>query len=235
LAHTWDGISTFIALSEFQRELLVRGGLDARQIVVKPNFVKQPGVAGEGSGGYALFVGRLTPEKGIRTVLKAWERNALPMPLKIMGDGPLADEVSRKAAGLPLVEYLGQRSTPEIYAAMADARFLIFSSEWYEPFALTIVESFSLGTPVLAADLPSIAELVRNWQTGLRFNPCDANDLVAKASLLLADKVGYQEMRRNCRSIYEQRYTDKVNYKLLMDIYNQTIDSAHARHIGLSA
>ena len=235
LVHTWNGVTTFISLSEFQRDWLIRGGVDAGQIVVKPNFVKQPCGPGEGNGGYALFVGRLTPEKGIRTVLKTWERELLSVPLKIMGDGPLADEVRQRAAGLPLVEYLGQRTATEIYAAMSDARFLIFSSEWYEPFALTIVESFSMGTPVLAADLPSIAELVQDGQTGLRFTPGDENDLAAKAALLIADSAAYREMRRNCRSVYEQRYTDKVNNKLLVDTYNQAIDSAHARHIGPSA
>jgi glycosyltransferase involved in cell wall biosynthesis len=234
LAHTWDGVSIFIALSEFQRELLIRGGLDPRQIVVKPNFVRQPDSAGDGRGGYALFVGRLTPEKGIRTVLKTWEGNLLSIPLKIMGDGPLAEEVRRRTAALPLVEYIGQRSTEEIYAAMASASFLIFSSEWYEPFSLTIVESLSLGTPILAANLPSIAELVKDGQTGLRFTPGDANDLAAKATLLLSSFVDYQQMRRSCRSIYEQCYTDKVNYKLLLNIYRQAIASTQSQTLSAS-
>jgi glycosyltransferase involved in cell wall biosynthesis len=228
LTHTWDGVSIFIALSEFQRELLIRGGLDSRQIVVKPNFVKQSGSAGEGRGEYALFVGRLTPEKGIRTVLKAWEENLISIPLKIMGDGPLVEEVRQRSAALPLVEYLGQRSRAEIYAAMSDASFLIFSSEWHEPFPLTIVESLSLGTPVLAADLPSIAELVKDGQTGLRFTAGDADDLAAKAFLLLSRMDDYRKMRRSCRSIYEQRYTEKINYQLLLNIYCKAIASTQA-------
>jgi glycosyltransferase involved in cell wall biosynthesis len=220
-SHTWNGISSFIALSEFQKELLIRGGVDGARIAVKPNFVKETGEIGTGSGGYALYVGRLTPEKGIRTVIKAWAENKLPMPLKIMGDGPLADEVSEKASSLPQVEYLGQQPAPEVYAAMAGALFLICASECHEAFGLTIVEAFSRGTPVLAADIESTAELVKDSQTGLRFAVGDAHDLAAKASLLYADTADYQEMRRQCRRIYEERYTDKINYKLLMDIYTQ--------------
>lgn len=221
LAHTWRGVSTFIALSEFQRDLLIRGGVDAARTVVKPNFVKQEQGAGTGRGGYALFAGRLTPEKGIRTVLSAWERDLIPMPLKIMGDGPLASEVQRRVAGMPRAEYLGQRTAPEVSSAMADARFIIFPSESYETFALTIVEAFSRGTPVLAADLESIWELVRDGETGLRFAPGDADDLAAKGRCLLSDTSAYRAMRLRCRSLYEERFTEEINYGLLMDIYGR--------------
>jgi glycosyltransferase involved in cell wall biosynthesis len=104
---------------------------------------------------------------------------------------------------------------------MAGALFLICASECHEAFGLTIVEAFSRGTPVLAADIESTAGLVKDSQTGLRFAVGDAHDLAAKASLLYADTADYQEMRRQCRRIYEERYTDKINYKLLMDIYTQ--------------
>jgi glycosyltransferase involved in cell wall biosynthesis len=230
LAHTWDRVSTFIAVSEFQRSLLIRGGIDPAHIVVKPNFVKDIGNPGDGNGGYALFVGRLTPAKGIRTVLKAWSDNKIPIHLKIMGDGPLANEVREQAASLPQVEYLGQRASDEVYAAMASARFLIFSSESYEPFALTIVEALSRGTPVLAADLASVTELVQVGRTGFRFTPGDADDLAAKASMLLENAATYREMRRHCRSLYEQRYTDTINYELLMDIYERASISAHTQN-----
>ncbi|HEY4378865.1 MAG TPA: glycosyltransferase family 4 protein [Acidobacteriaceae bacterium] len=229
LAHTWDRVSTFIAVSEHQRALLIRGGVPPAQIVVKPNFVKDRGLLGKGEGGYALFVGRLTEAKGIRTILKAWAGNKVALPLKIMGDGPLADEVRTQAEALPHVQYLGQRTTEEVYAAMAGAKFLLFASESYEPFALTIVEAFSQGTPVLAADLPSIAELVKDGTTGLRFEPGNPDDLAAKASSFLADPVAYQRMRQTCRNIYAERYTDTINYALLMDIYRQARVPLQAR------
>ncbi len=142
---TWEGVSVFIALTEFQRRLLVRGGVDAAKTIVKPNFVRESSDAGDGSGGYALFAGRLTVEKGIRTVLRAWEENAGLPPLKIMGDGPLADEVRARAIRTPGVEYLGQQSSEEVRAAMGEAQFLVFPSECHEAFGLSVVEAFSRG------------------------------------------------------------------------------------------
>jgi glycosyltransferase involved in cell wall biosynthesis len=225
-AHTWDGVSLFIALTQFQRGLLIRGGLDPTRIIVKPNFLRETGRTGEGKGGYALFVGRLTPEKGIRTVLDAWEQNKVSLPLKIMGDGPLADEVRRRAVRRADVEYLGHQPSTEVYDAMANARFLVFPSECYEAFGLTIVEAFSRGTPVLAADSESIAELVKDGHTGLRFRPGDSDDLAAKAALISADTATYQAMRRQCRKSYEERYTEERNYKMLIDIYDLAIQSS---------
>jgi glycosyltransferase involved in cell wall biosynthesis len=122
---------------------------------------------------------------------------------------------------------LGQRTLSEVYAAMAGARFLICASECHEAFGLTIVEAFSRGTPVLAADIESTAELVKDGQTGLRFTPGDADDLAAKANSLLADTQVYPEMRRQCRRVYEERYTDSINYKLLMDVYKLAGVPAH--------
>jgi glycosyltransferase involved in cell wall biosynthesis len=229
IAHTWDDVSTFIAVSEYQRDLLIRGGVPSAQVVVKPNFVKHPGKPGAGDGEYALYVGRLTPQKGIRTILNAWAGNKIAIKLKIMGDGPLAEEVRERTKALPCVQYLGQQSPESVRAAMAGAKFLIFASESYEPFALTIVEAFSQGTPVLAADVASVVELVKHGSTGFRFTPSDSDDLVAKASAFLADPAVYAEMRRECRRIYEERYTDTINYRLLMDIYRRARISTGAR------
>jgi glycosyltransferase involved in cell wall biosynthesis len=224
MVHTWDGVTTFIAVSEYQKALLIRGGVDADKITVKPNFVKRTNELGSGGGGYALFVGRLTAAKGIRTVLRAWSENRISTPLRIMGDGPLVDEVRETVLNFPQVQYLGQKSPAEVYAAMADARFVICSSECPETFGLTAIEALSRGTPVLAADTASVRELIEDGQNGLCFTPGDPDDLAAKASVLVADDATYQEMRRNCRAVYEKRYTDSVNYKLLMDIYQRAID-----------
>ena len=235
VANTWQGVSSFIALSEFQRSLLIAGGIPPARIVIKPNFIRAAGGPGDGRGGYALFAGRLTPEKGIRTALDAWERNQISIPLRIMGDGPLLAEVRERAARHPQIDYLGQRSPAFVSAAMAEARFLLFPSEWYEPFALTVVEAFSRGTPVLAANLESISELVRPGLTGLHFKPGDAADLSAKASLLVADTPAYLRMRECCRSTYEQRYTAPINYQLLMSIYQRASTSARAQTLGNEA
>jgi glycosyltransferase involved in cell wall biosynthesis len=220
---TWNGVSKFIAVSAFQRGLLIRGGMDAAQIVVKPNFVKDTGGAGNGKGGYALFVGRLAEEKGIRTVLKAWREHGSLPPLKIMGDGPLVGEVRESVKGLRGVEFLGHCTAQQVAAAMAEARVVVFPSESYEPFALAIVEAFSVGTPVIGADLESIYELVEDGRTGLRFRAGDADDLAAKVLSIGRDGGAYRAMRRECRQVYEERYTSEINYRLLANIYESAI------------
>jgi glycosyltransferase involved in cell wall biosynthesis len=228
LAHTWDGISTFIALSEYQRRLLIQSGMEAGRITVKPNFVKDTGEVGNGRGGYALFVGRLMPEKGIRTLLNAWDLNRVSLPLWIMGNGPLADEVRERAMTRSNVEYFGHQSAPDVFSAMSNARFLICASECVEAFGLTIVESLSRGTPVLAAYSDSVAELVEEGKTGLYFASGDADDLATKAAQLASDTSTYSEMRVQCRRTFEERYTDKSNYKLLMEIYRRACRTARA-------
>jgi glycosyltransferase involved in cell wall biosynthesis len=131
----------------------IEGGLPAEKIVVKPNFVyPDPGV-GLGSGGYALYVGRLSEEKGVDTLLEAWEQLSVKIPLKIVGDGPLASQVAEFTKRLPQVEWLGRRGIAEVHALMGESKFLIFPSKWYETFGRVAVEAFAKGTPVIASKI----------------------------------------------------------------------------------
>jgi glycosyltransferase involved in cell wall biosynthesis len=222
-AHTWDRVDLFIAVSGFEREILVRGGLPPEKVVAKPNFVgsdtwKSEKDAEEG----ALFVGRLSPEKGIRTLLSAWNTGKIPLRLKIIGDGPMAEEVRSFAAGKTDVEYLGAQPPDKVYREMAKAKFLVFSSEWYETFGRTVVEAFSQGTPVLAADLGGISELVEEGVTGYRFAPGDVDALIAGAHRF-CDGKDYEQMRITCRNIFLSKFTAETNYELLTDIYAKAI------------
>ncbi|MGA2887712.1 MAG: glycosyltransferase family 4 protein [Terracidiphilus sp.] len=223
LAHTWDRIDLFIAVSEFEREILIGGGLPAGKVVVKPNFVNSyPWNAERNTEDTALFVGRLSPEKGIRTLLSAWTSGRIPLRLKIIGDGPMAEEVSACATTNIGVEYLGEHSSETVYREMTKAKFLVFPSECFETFGRTVVEAFSRGTPVLAADLGSVRELVEDGVTGYRFTPKDANALVAGA-LRFPDGEVYKQMSTNCRSLYLSKFTAEINYTLLMKIYAKAI------------
>jgi glycosyltransferase involved in cell wall biosynthesis len=234
-AGTWDAVTLFLAVSEFQRELLVRGGVGAAKTVVKPNFVRDGGV-GDGRGGHVLFAGRLTAEKGIRTVLHAWESNRKLPLLKIMGDGPLADEVRTRAAQLQHVEYLGQQPQESAAEAMRGAAFLLFASECYEALPLVMLEAFSCGTPVLAAALPSVMDMVRDGDTGLRFQAGDAADLATKVFEMISIPERYAAMRARCRSEYERKYSEQINYRRLMEIYGMAMaererGNVPARHL----
>jgi glycosyltransferase involved in cell wall biosynthesis len=223
LVHTWDAVDLFVAVSDFQREILIRGGLPAQKIVVKPNFVGSDTERAEiNKEQFALFVGRLSPEKGIGTLLSAWNTGRIPLRLKIIGDGPMADEVRACAASNTGVEYLGFQPTDAVYREMAKARFLVFPSEWYEALSRTVIEAFSRGTPVLAASLGAVRELVEEGVTGYLFPPGDVDALIA-GTLRFPCGEEYEQMRSNCRKLFESKFTAEINYSLLTEIYAKAI------------
>ncbi|WP_414544538.1 glycosyltransferase family 4 protein [Nostoc sp. CCY0012] len=217
---TWlEMVDVYICLTEFARQKFIAGGLPAEKIVVKPNFVHpDPGI-GEGSGGYALFVGRLSVEKGLDTLLAAWQQLDVKVPLKIIGDGPLASQVMEAAKKLPQVEWLGRKSMSEVHKLMGEAMFVIFPSKWYETFGRVAVEAFAKGTPVIAANIGAIAELVDSGRTGLHFAPGDPNDLAAKVQWAIANPALIAQMRREARAEFEAKYTAQQNYSRIMAIY----------------
>ncbi|MFY9852510.1 MAG: glycosyltransferase family 4 protein [Terracidiphilus sp.] len=221
--HTWDRVDLFIAVSSFEREILIRGGLPSEKVVVKTNFCDfRVAQTDDLTEDFALYVGRLSPEKGIRTLLLAWKQGRVPIRLKIIGDGPLAEEVGACAAANTNIEYLGLQPADAVCQEMAKAKFLVFPSEWFETFGRTIIEAFSQGTPVLAADLGSARELVSEGLTGYFFPPGDV-DALAAGALRFGAGEGYKQMRVNCRSLFLSRFTAEINYARLMEIYAQAI------------
>lgn len=217
---TWSScVDRYVALSQFARHKLVGFGLPAEKIVVKPNFLADPG-DGNGRREYALFIGRLVPEKGVRTLLAAWRTLPSPVRLLIAGDGPLRDEV-RQAVGRSKggIEWLGQVSNDKAVQLAQGARFLIFPSEWYEGFPVTLVESFACRTPVIAARIGSVAEITVDGETGLHFRAGDAEDLAAKIEWACAHPDELSEMGRAARRAFLAKYTPQENYRALMEVY----------------
>jgi len=217
---TWTKmVDVYVALTEFAQDKFIEGGLPAEKIVVKPNFVAEDPGPGGGSDGYALFVGRLSPEKGIETMLAAWDRLRTGVPLKIVGDGPLRDRVIRAASRQPNVEWLGYKTVAEVHALMKRAGVLVFPSEWYETFGRVAVEAFAAGTPVIAANIGAVGELVEHGRTGLHFRPGDPEDLATRVGWALSHPAELGRMREEARAEYEAKYTAERNYRALMEIY----------------
>lgn len=223
--NTWSrAVDIFITLTEFSRQKFIEGGFAPDKVVVKPNFVApDPGI-GTGAGNYALYVGRLSVEKGLDTLIEAWEQLDTPIPLKIVGDGPLKDMVEKAAYQYPPIEYLGRQPLPEVHRLMGEARCLIFPSKWYETFGRVAVEAFAKGTPVVAANIGAIAELVGTSGAGLLFEPGRAADLAHQLCqfwFLSADD--HNVMRQLARTEFEQNYTAQANYRALIDIYAKVV------------
>lgn len=223
---TWRRrVTLFIALTEFARSKFVEYGLPAERIVVKPNFVPEDPGAGGGDGNYALYVGRLSSEKGIGTLLAAWTGLAGAPELVVVGDGPLRPPAERSPAG---IRFLGRLPRREVYRLMRDAKFVVVPSEVYETFGRVAVEAFAAGTPVLAARIGALAEVVADGRTGLIFAPGDVDDLRRKALALSGEPGRLARMRSEARAEYERKYTPESNYRTLLRIYEQALRQAPA-------
>jgi glycosyltransferase involved in cell wall biosynthesis len=224
---TWRReVDVYIVLSEFGRKKFIEGGLPPDKLLVKPNFLDPVPAIGTGSGDYALFVGRLSVEKGITTLLEAWPRIYADtgVKLKIIGDGPLRANVetaSKNAAGIEYLGWLDLRQ--EGYATMGAAQALIFPSICYETQGMTIVESMATGTPVLASRLGSRAEMIAEGQTGLLFMAGDTEDLARQARVLLSNQAARLRMRHAARVEFLNRYTAEQNYPLLLGCYEAAL------------
>lgn len=225
-ARTWtDKVDVYVALTDFARMKFIEGGLPAEKIAVKPNFLAEDPGAGSGAGKFALFVGRLSPEKGVETLLAAWNRMESDVTLKIVGDGPLAPEVAEKVGGRRDVEWLGRRAHGEVIDLMKEAHVLIFPSLWYEGFPMTIVEAFAAGLPVVASRLGSMSSLIDHKRTGLHFRAGDAGDLASKVAWAFAHPGEVNGMRRRARAEFENKYDAARNYDMLLAIYERAMAS----------
>jgi len=226
---TWKHrVDRYIALTEFARSKCIAGGLPAERVVVKPNFIHPDPGAGDGAGAYALFVGRLSPEKGVRTLLAAWRRLGNVMPLRVVGDGPLAAEVRAAQDSNASVCHLGRKTPGEVLELIGAARCLVCPSEWYEGLPRVVVESLARGTPVIASRIGSLAELVQHGRTGLHFRAGDSDDLVSQVTRMAAHSPEYAAMRRAARAEFEARYTEAANYAMLMTIYESVMAPTRA-------
>lgn len=224
---TWSReVDVFIALTEFSRRKFLEGGLPERKLIVKPNFVYPDVCAGGGAGKYFIFVGRLAPEKGIVTLLKAWELVSKNVVLKVVGDGPLEAQVKEAASRLHNVQWLGRRRKEEVYSLVSDAACLVFPSEWYEGMPRTIIESLAVGTPILAANIGAMNEMIRHNETGVLFKAGDSRELYLAARSLSEDTYLIRAMRRHARSDFEAKYTAERNLPLLLNVYEQAVRTA---------
>jgi glycosyltransferase involved in cell wall biosynthesis len=223
---TWrKAVDVYVALTAFSRGKFVAGGLPADKLLVKSNFVYPDPGTGAGAGQYGVFVGRLSAEKGVETLLKAWQSLGDRVPLKIVGDGPLAETVRAAAAQGAGVEWLGSKPLAEVYPLIGEAAFLVLPSQCYENFPRVVIEAFAKGTPVIASRLGAMAEVVDHGRTGLHFEPGDALDLAVKVRNLVDDPLLQSRMRRAAREEYEGKYTAECNYETLTGIYEQALSA----------
>jgi glycosyltransferase involved in cell wall biosynthesis len=226
---TWQKlIDTYLVATEFYKQKFIEAGFPAEKIIVKPHFIQSVPVPGspEQKGKYVLFIGRLDPEKGIRTMLNAWQN--LNIPLIIRGDGQLEQE-SRgiiQNHQMNSISMIKRLSAIDLAQLIQNARFLIWPSEgYYETFGMVAIECFTQGIPVVGSNIGVMAEIVKNGVTGLLFTPGDPVDLASKVKWLWNHPEETVRLGSNARLEYEEKYTSERNYQMLMDIYEKAIEA----------
>jgi glycosyltransferase involved in cell wall biosynthesis len=221
-------VDAYIAVTQFARDKFLEAGFDGAKFHIKPNFLDPDPGEGSGDGQYALFVGRLSEEKGIRTMLEAWKTAGNTIPLKICGDGPLADLVRQAVARESSIQWLGRRSPAEVIEMMGRATMLVFPSLWYEGFPRTIVESLARGTPVIASNLGSMKEIIQPGRTGVLFEAGDSAQMAKTVLDLCNDPSSLTAMRRFAREEFLEKYDGDGNYRMILDIYQKAIERREA-------
>ena len=223
---TWTRrIDRYIALTAFQRSLLVQGGLPAHRISVVPNFLEpDPGANVAARGGF-LYLGRLALEKGIATLTAAAALSG--HAVRVAGDGPAVDLVEAAAASDNVVA-LGRLATVDARAEVASAVALIVPSLWFEGFPMVVLEAYASGTPVIASRIGSLAEVIEDGTTGLLVAPGDSRALGDAITWADGHRSEMRAMGMNARARYEERFRGQDHLAALMDVYGQAGERRNA-------
>lgn len=221
-----DLVDIFITPSEFLRNKLIEYGFDEKRIICLNNFNNIEITSNNSyDGGYYLYIGRLSHEKGIKTLIDA-SMKANIGKLKIVGEGPLKDEMVsyvKRRGGNISIEFLGHKSHDDVIELLKGSRFLVLPSECYENFPYSVIEAFACGKPVIASRLGGIPELVKNWQTGLLFKPGDLENLALKIRFFMKHPEKARKMGENAKEFVNNKLAKDIYYERLIKIYEELI------------
>ncbi len=216
-----SNVTIFIALTEFARRRLVEAGFPEEMIVVVPNMVSIPDSITNSTGGrYVAFAGRISPEKGIDTLIAATRLTGLPV--RLAGDGPILNKLVGRAP--ENAEFAGLLDTQKMAAFYRGARFLVLPSKWFEVCPMVIIEAMSHGLPVIASRIGGIPEIVEDGVTGFLFEPGNAKELAEKMKLLWENTDLCRQMGKAGREKAIREYSEDVYYERLMTVYKKAIE-----------
>ncbi len=232
---TWQHhVDRFIFLNSFQRDLMVKAGLPAARACLKPNFY--PGdpavVPWSERGDYALFAGRLEPEKGVESLVRAWLAWGEGAPeLRVAGAGSEEAALRALAATRPgvRVAFLGQLPSPAAELLIARARLLVLPSRALEGFPMVIREAFAFGTPVAVAETEPLPAIVERGVSGVVFRPGDPAALLACVRAAWERPGELERLAAGARAAFDRLYCEKVGYEGLMRVYDEARSAARQR------
>jgi glycosyltransferase involved in cell wall biosynthesis len=218
-----EKISAFVCLTEFSKQKLLEIKVPEEKIFVRPNYVDATATTPQpGRGKHVVYLGRLSIEKGIWTLIQAFEQ-LKDVALKIVGTGPL--EASLKSyvqeRGLTNVSFLGFRQGQDKWEILKNSLCTIVPSEWYENFPVVVLEAYAAAKPVIGSNLGSLPYVVEDGKSGLLFEPGNVSDLAEKVRSLLARPAERERMGKYCRTLVESKYNPERSYETLKTIFTQ--------------
>jgi glycosyltransferase involved in cell wall biosynthesis len=240
LRQTWQrDVDAFIALCEHSRSKFVAAGLPGDRIFIKPNFAEEPegDFSNSPDSERVVFVGRLSAEKGVGTLLAAWRLlgGSPPGRLCIVGDGPEREHLEKEARDLRHIEFVGSQSREDVRKVfLAAARVVVVPSVCFENFPRVIAEAFACGRPVVGSALGAVGEIVRDEHCGLTFEAGNAADLARALRRILTEPGLAEHLGRNARSEYLRKYTAERNYDMLLNIYESAMRPRAASRVSFS-
>jgi len=224
--NTWiDKVDHYIVATNFTKQKYIQSGLSEKKITVKPHSVFSSTNFSPKSNGYALYVGRLSHEKGVQIMLNAWEK-IKEIPLKIMGEGPLIGKLQAfvKEKSIANVEFLGFLAREEYENKIQGAKFLVIPSICYENFPRILSEAYSRGIPVLASRFGSMPELIEEKVTGLTFEAGNSDDLARKVQWANTNHDALREMSIGAKKYFDEKFSFQKNYEILKRVYEKVIN-----------
>jgi len=219
-------VDTYIALTEFSKNIMVQAGIKKEKIVVKPNFIQNNEDIEKPNYNRKkrfIYVGRISEEKGLDLLLEAFSKLRSPFELVIIGEGPEKERLVKKYQQNPKVFWLGYMSKEKVLKEIKNSYALVMPSKWYETFGMVVIEAFSVGTPVIVPNHGGFPSLVKEMENGLLFNPSDKNDLQKKLELISKRDI-MEKLSKNAILSFQNNYSSWKNYKQLMQIYNKLLD-----------
>jgi glycosyltransferase involved in cell wall biosynthesis len=231
LFHQWrgsyDGVDRFLAPSQFIADLIgqriprdkitvLRNGIDVDAF--QPEYADQ---------GYALYFGRLSEEKGVKTLLRAHRTLKTDVPLNIVGTGPLEEPLRREYSG---VAFLGYQRGQALRDLVANAAFVVVPSEWYENCSMVVLEAMALCKPVIGSRIGGIPEQIEDGKTGLLFAMGNATELAERMENLSNNAGLREKMGQAARRKLEQEYSLEDHNRQLLSIYTSLVARAKNRH-----
>jgi len=229
--HRWvksyEKVDLFLSPSKFLADLVAEYRIDTGRIKVLHNGIAiNEYKPSEADGGYAVYFGRISREKGVETLLQAHRLLSNKFHLKIIGTGPLMEELAQRYSG---VEFTGYKAGEELKELIKRASFVVVPSEWYENCSMAVLESMAFGKPVIGSRIGGIPEQIEDGKTGFLYEMGNAEELAEKMVVLASNKELRKKMGRAARKKVERKYSLDAHCTKLMEIYEELLSKVEKR------